>query len=217
MRILITGLFLISFLADGFAQRYNSEFPSETWHTGSVTLNDGKTLEGNIKYDLNADAIQLSLGDKILTYAANQIRQFKIFQEDQQVSRAFFSIPFTNEFGYKRPKLFELLHEGKTSLLAREFISIATRTSNDPYFRRYSRFDRLNSGSVRVRYLDYKFYLASSEGKIELLGSTKNDVIFAFKNNRSELKKFIKKRKLKMDRIEDMTTLVRHYNTLQSF
>ena len=92
------------------AQFYN--FPSESWHRGDLVLSDGNILEGSIKYDLEADAIQLNYDNKILTYAANQLKQFRVFQEDIREYRVFYSIPYVTEYGYKRPKLFELIFEG---------------------------------------------------------------------------------------------------------
>lgn len=182
---------------------------------GSVTLANGSKVEGNIKYDLAVDALQVQVGEKTLTYSANQIRQFKIFQKDIQIRRVFFSMPFVTETGYRRPKLFEVLFDGRTGLLTREFIGVSTRRIDNPYFRGGFRNNSLNGRSVRVKYLGYRFYLVSSDGKIELLGDTKKDVISAFKKNQSELKRFIKSNKLKMNEVEDMTAIVKHYNDIQ--
>lgn len=215
MKVLVTGLFLFSFCYLSLAQRTQYQFPGETWHVGSVTLVDGSRLEGNIKYDLAVDALQVQVGKKTLTYSANQIRQFKIFQEDIQLSRVFFSMPFVTETGYRRPKLFEVLFDGRTGLLTREFIGLSTRRIDNPYFRGGYRYDRLRTRNVRVKYLAYKFYLVSSDGKIELLGDTKKDVVSAFRKNQGELKRFIKSNKLKMNEVEDMTAIVKHYNDIE--
>lgn len=197
------------------AQFYN--FPSESWHRGDLVLNDGSVLEGSIKYDLEADAIQLDHEDKILTYAANQLKQFRVFQEDIREYRVFYTIPYVTEYGYRRPKFFELIFEGRTSLLAREFISITTRSNASTYFRGGTRFDPYgNSRSLKVRFLDHNLYLVNPEGKIELLGSSRKEVIYAFEGKHNELRKFIKKQRLKMDKVEDMASLVEYYNSLTS-
>lgn len=217
MRYIIGGLLLVLFCGNLSAQRLRFQFPSEMWHLGELTLKDGNKLEGAIKYDLQADAIQLNVNERIQTFAANQLEKFRIFQEDIGQYRTFYSIPYMNENGYKRPKLFELVFEGNTSLLAREFISITTRTSRNPYFRGSTRFDPYGGArSTKVRFLDHNLYLVNQDGKISLLGSSRKDVIYSFEGKHSELRRFIKKERLKMDKIEDVASLVQHYNQLSS-
>ena len=215
MKFFVTYLFLFCLSYESDAQRARYQFPGEMWHVGSVTLTDGSRLEGNIKYDLQIDALQIQVGDKTLTYPANQIRQFKIHQEDIDLNRVFFSIPFVTETGYRRPKLFEVLHDARTGLLTREAIAISTRRVSNPYFRGGYGYDPLRGRNVSVQYLEYKFYLVSGDGKIELLGTSRNDVVSAFEKHQSELRKYIKSNKLKLDVVEDMTTLVQYYNELQ--
>jgi len=216
MKVFITGLLLVSCCCLSTAQRRQFQFPSEMWHEGSVTLTDGNRLEGSVKYDLTRDAVQIVVEEKTLTYSANQIREFRILQEDIQLRRVFFSIPFVTETGYRRPKLFEVLLDGRTSLVAREFIGLSTRTIDNPYYRWGSRFNPIGGRSTQVRFLDYNFYLVSSKGSMELLGSTKKDVLNALKNNQGELKRFIKSNKLKVDVVEDLIAIVRYSNELQA-
>lgn len=215
MKVFVTGLFLISFCYISHGQRAQYQFPGDMWHAGSVTLTDGTKLEGNLKYDLPIDALQIIVEEKTLTYPANKIRQFKFFQEDIELNRVFYSMPYVTETGYRRPKLFEVLFNGRTGLLTRESIAVSTRRMDDPYFRGGYRYNPLRGRSVQVRYLDYKFYLISSDGKIVLLGDSKKDVIAAFKKNHSDLRKYIKSNKLKIGVVEDMTDLVKYYNELE--
>ncbi len=215
MRLLFSGILILLISTNISAQRYN--FPSERWHAGGFTLNDGSRFQGSIKYDLEADAIQVIIENKTLTYAANQIKDFRIFQQDIGTYRTFYSIPYVTEYGYKRPKFFELIYEGNTSLLAREFISITTRSNAGTYFRGSTRFVPYgNSRSLKVRFLDHNLYLVSPEGEIELLSSNRKDVIYAFDGKHAELRKFIKKQKIKVDRIEDVKSLVVYYNQLEN-
>lgn len=218
MRYIIGGALILLMCGNLSAQRLRFQFPSEMWHLGELTLKDGNQLEGTIKYDLQADVIQLRTDERIRTFAASQIEQFRIFQEDIGQYRTFYSISFMNDNGYKRPKLFELVFEGNTSLLAREFISITTRTARNPYFNGTNRFFDPYGGvrSNRVRFLDHNLYLVNSKGQISLLTTNRKDVIYSFEEKHSELKKFIKQQRLKMDKIEDVISLVQHYNQLVS-
>lgn len=212
MRITIAAFLLFcAFSANTQSLRF--QFPSEMWHNGDVQLADGNKLVGNIKYDILGDVIQINVNDKIQTFGANQIKQFRIFQEDIARYRVFYTIPFLNKNGYRRPRFFELIFEGGTSLLAREMILITTRPPSDPYFsggRRYNPYGR--QASTRV--LDHELYLLNSNGVITQLNKKRKDVIYSFDDKYSELKKIIKSNRLKMNNIDDVAILVEEYNKL---
>ena len=114
----LTALLLLISLSMGKAQKLEYGFPSQAWHTGELTLNDGITLEGKIKYDLETDALHLNSGGNTRTYVANQIEKFHIYQRDIKRQREFISIPFETKAGYKRPKFFEIVYQNATALSA---------------------------------------------------------------------------------------------------
>lgn len=212
MRISIAGFLLFCAFSVN-AQSLKFQFPSEMWHVGDVQLTDGNKLEGKIKYDILGDVIQVNVNDKIQTFAANQVQQFRIFQEDIARYRMFYTIPFLNKNGYRRPRFFELIFEGETSLLAREMILITTRPPRDPYFsggRRYNPY--LSQRSTRI--LDHELYLVNSNGVITQLNKKRKDVIYSFDDKYTELKKIIKRNRLKMNNIDDVAILVEEYNKL---
>lgn len=212
MRITIAA-FLLFCAFSANAQSLRFQFPSEMWHNGDVQLADGNKLEGSIKYDILEDVIQVDVNDKIQTFAANQVQEFRIFQEDIARYRVFYTIPFLNKNGYRRPKFFELIFEGGTSLLAREMILITTRPPSDPYFsggRRYNPFSRQRS----TRVLDHELFLVNSSGVITPLNKKRKDIIYSFDDKYTELKKIIKSNRLKMNNIDDVATLVEEYNKL---
>ncbi|MBO3697874.1 hypothetical protein [Roseivirga sp. E12] len=212
MRLFLTTILVFSALSVQ-AQRFGFQFPSEMWHSGEVVLSDGNTVRGIIKYDISGDVIQVDQDKKIQTFAASQIQQFKIFQEDIARFRLFFSIPFLNKNGYRRPSFFELIFEGETSLLAREMILVTTRPPRDPYFsggRRYNPYGLTSN----VRVLDHELYLMNNKGKITQLTKKRKDVIYSFDDKYSDLKKIIKSNRLKMNSIDDIATLVAEYNKL---
>ena len=213
MRYLTLVSFMVLLLSSAVAQRQSAQFPEEMWHLGELTLRDESILKGEVKYDLQADLIQLNTGRRIRTYAANQLNKFRIFQENTGRHRTFYSIPYTNENGYRRPKLFELVFNGNTSLLAREFIAV-TRRNVGPPVQNFFSFRQNPMITSTERILKHRLYLINKEGKIQMLGSKRKDVIHSFESNHKELKKFIRKNRLKMGNIEDITTLVRYYNQL---
>lgn len=183
-------------------------------------LNDGSTLSGMIKYDLDADVIflQTRQSPTFLTYNVNQFRSFSIVPFQAERTRTFYTLPYRNPSGYRRPKIFEAIYEDKISLVGREYIVVKSRPISSGFYRRsvFDPFYDPNGRLYTIRYLAYNLYLVNQDGEVILLGKTRNDVLGAFKDHRSELKKYMKKEKLRMDKLDDIAKLVKYYNELTS-
>ena len=59
-------------------------------------------------------------------------------------------------------------------------------------------------------------FLVDSDGRITPLSSKRNDVVAALGDHQKDIKKYIKEKKIKMDRVPDMADLVAYYNNLTS-
>src|SRR6187455_400285 len=127
MRIVVCLLFsLISISVSA------QEFAFELWHTGKLILDSGDTLRGNIKYDLQNDLIQYQSKEdpnKMESYTARKILFFEIFDGTVKRYRTFYSLPYSTGGQYKAPIFFELLEEGKLTVLCREFLEYRTTSS----------------------------------------------------------------------------------------
>lgn len=218
MKKLIT-LFLLCISMFTWAQR----FPSEQWYAGEATLSNGEEIKGQIKYDLTLETIQVEISGKINTYNASQVVFFSIKPNKERPDRLFYSLPFRNETGYARPKFFEIVTQGKVSLIAREYIATRTEgmqgrpwigaTRYDPLFNPDPRF---NTTPIRREFLAFKLFIVNPKGDIKELGNTKKEVLRAFDDYQSDLKKYIKQEKLKVESIADVSMLVRYYNKITS-
>ena len=212
-------IFFISISTLTFAQM----FPSEEWYVGEATLSSGEEVKGQIKYDLEIEAIQVETNGRINTYNASQVVFFSIKPNEERPNRLFYSLPYRNETGYARPQFFEIITQGKVSLIAREYI--ATRSQNvqgrpwigatrfDPMWNPNPMWDTM---TVTREFLAFRLYIVNQKGIITELGSSKKDVINAFDNNQGDLKKYIKQEKLKMESIADVSMLVQYYNRISS-
>ena len=192
------------------------QFPSEEWHQGEIILNDLTVRKGELKYNLDREAVQIRAFDKTETYDASQISSFIFIQLNANALRTFYSIPYKTESGYVRPIFFERFVEGKMTLLGREYIATTTLSngiSSRSNFR--NSFDNIyGNGPTTTNFLAFKLYFANDKGQIfESNGRTK-DILTYFSDNQEELKKYIKKEKLKLDELADVAKLVRHYNGL---
>ena len=203
------------------------EFPSELWYLGELRLKDGTRLKGNLMYNLEKDIVQLEREERIETYSAQQVISFVLTMPDsddeaqkQAGYRYFFSLPLANNTGYKRLSFFEVVVEGKATLLVREYITMVTDNTNWQRNRRNLRgFSMMDAQSLRPntrRVLAHKMYLGSLDGKIREIPRKRRQVLYLFRDHEKTMKKYIKAKKLKLDRIEDMARFFIHYNKISS-
>ena len=179
------------------------QFPSDLWHEGKIILLEGDTLKGNIKYDLQQDLVQYGVADQRTTaFSARKVLFFEIFDTSVRKYRQFFALPFTTTSGYKAPVFFELLEEGKMTLLSRE--SVEYRTYSSPYY----------MGSYSRLVLVYKYYFLDEKGNITEFTGNKNDLLDLMKKKSDEVEKYIKANKLKFDDKYDFARIVAYYNSL---
>src|SRR5215208_118148 len=125
---IILGRLILLLATAGFA--HAQPLPFELWHEGKVVLTNGDTLVGLVKYDFQQDLVQYSLPEKKTeVYTARKVLFFEIFDSSVKKYRQFFALPYAAPGGYKSPIFFELLEEGKLTLVSREYVEYKTYTS----------------------------------------------------------------------------------------
>jgi hypothetical protein len=180
------------------------EWAFEYWHEGKIVLLAGDTLKGMVKYDLQQDVIQFSPGaQKTEAYTARKILFFEIFDNTVHRYRQFYALPYAKEGGYRAPVFFELLAEGKMTLLAREGIELRTYSSNYYYGSSYSR-----------QVLVYKYFFLNEKGDIAEFDGNRNDLLDLMGKRGDDVEKYIKANKLKFEEKNDLARIVSYYNSL---
>jgi hypothetical protein len=198
MRVgIITFLILVSLSVK--AQR----FPSEFWHEGKIILDSGDTLKGLVKYDLQNDLLQFQSNRKNETYTSRKVLVFEIFDATSKQYRQFYSLPYASTGQYKAPVFFELLEEGKITLLCRE--AVESRSYNNPYYY-YGSYTRL--------VLVYKYFLLEENGEIREFNEKKNDWLSLMGNKGEEVQKYAKTNRLSFDDKNELSKIVAYYNSL---
>lgn len=179
-------------------------WPSEVWHEGKIVLLEGDTLRGQLKYDLQQDLVQYNVNGntKPEVFTARKVLFFEIFDESVHKYRQFFALPYNTAGGYRAPVFFELLVEGKMTLLTREYLEYKTVTSSY-YYGSYSRL-----------VLSHKYYFLKENGDIEEFDGKKNALLNKMGNRDEEVEKYIKANRLRYDDKYDMAKIVAYYNSL---
>lgn len=195
------------------------EFPSQQWHPGAVHLTNDTYVTGQIKYDLEHDAVQVQVLGKTKTYSSQQVASFKIRPKRQKSSRHFFTLPYVNKTGYKSPRFFEVVVEGKATLLAREYTTtVSARNNTLRQNRRIGLNDpsNRNLGGYTRTVLAHRLYIVNLDGKIHELTGRKKDLFYVLEGHNDDLKKFIKDERIRIDKVNDMARLVGHYNAIST-
>lgn len=179
-------------------------WPFELWHEGKIILLEGDTLRGQVKYDLQQNLVQLIVNSKsVEAFSARKVLFFEIFDQSVRRYRQFFALPYSaTGSDYRAPVFFELLEEGKLTLLAREALEYRTYTS--PYY----------YGSYSRQVLVYKYFFMDERGDIQMFDGNRNDLLDLMGNRADEVEKYIKTNHLRYDDKYDFAKIVAYYNAL---
>ena len=187
------------------------QFPSKVWHTGELTLNDRTLIKGALKYDFERETVQMQVDETTQTYDASQVLSFVFFDDIFKLKREVYSLPYATQSGYQRPKFFEVIVEGKMTFLVREYM-VTQAAANNPSMRQIGVYGNLPMNTNSQDYLAFSMYFLKEDGMIRESRAKKKDIISQFDGDHTQLKKYVKKEKLKLDRLEDIAKLVEFYN-----
>jgi hypothetical protein len=186
------------------SEAHSQQWPFEFWHEGKVVLESGDTLKGQLKYDLQQDLLQYkSTQSTAEALTARKVLFFEIFDNSVRKYRQFFSLPYALNGGYKAPVFFELLEEGKMTLLARE--AVEYRTFSNPY----------GFGSfTRMVLVNYYFFLKENGDIQPFLGKKRSDLLELMGKKSEEVQEFIKQNRLDVEDKYDLARIVDYYNSI---
>lgn len=187
------------------------DFPSELWHDGKLVLLSGDTIAGKLKYDFENDIVQVNQVNRLKTYSSRKILYFEIFDKTVESYRYFYALPFNVQANYKTPVLFEVLYEGKLSLLCREHIVTETQQPYANY--NYGYYYPSGSSYSRTR-LAYAYFFLNHKGDIAQYNLKKKELLDFFGNKSKQVKQYINKNNLKHDRMHDLVRITAYYNAL---
>ncbi|MCE2955744.1 MAG: hypothetical protein ACK5BJ_11160 [Bacteroidota bacterium] len=193
-------LFLVCFSAAASAQ----QFPFEFWHEGKIVLETSDTLRGLVKYDLQNDLLQLKIKNQLESYTARKVLFFEIFDQSAKRYRQFYSLPYSQNNTYNTPTFFELVAEGKLTVLTREKLEYRTVSTGFYYYGNYTRLVLVNT-----------YFLLKPNGKIEQINNPRRrDWLDLMKNKEDDVMAFAKENRLDFDDKFELTRIIEYYNSL---
>ena len=196
------GLLFVFVLASGVTQA--QQWPFELWHEGKVIMENGDTLRGLVKYDLQQDIVQYTYNDRsAVVLSARKVLHFEIFDNTIHQYRSFFTLPFSESGSYQALRFFELLSEGKLTLLSRE--ALEYRSVPMGYY----------GGSYTRQVLVNSFYFMNERGDITAFSGKKQDLMNMMGRNSDAVEKYIRSNRLKFEEKQDLAKIISYYNSLQ--
>ncbi|MFY0685624.1 MAG: hypothetical protein JXQ90_00590 [Cyclobacteriaceae bacterium] len=183
-----------------------AQFSKEEWHNGFLVTQEGDTVRGKIKYDMETNSLQMASRGSLKAYSSYNIFFFEIFDEIYKNYRQFYTLPFQYRSNYETPILFEVLYEGELSLLAREkVVRETTSIGSNGFYPNYN---------VTQNVLQYDFFFVNKSGKITYYQGSKAEILDIMSRKRDQIKKFIKKNRLKTDELKDLIRITSFYSSI---
>jgi hypothetical protein len=155
------------------------------------------------QYDLSQDLVQYNTSDqRIEAFSARKVLFFEIFDVTVNKYRQFFALPYSATSTYRTPTFFELLEEGKMTLLSRE--ALEYRSYSSPYY----------VGSYTRVTLVYKYFFLDENGDIKEFIGNKNDLLDLMGNKADAVEKYMKANRLNFEDKYEFAKIITYYNSL---
>ena len=180
-------------------------FSSDVFHKGFLVTSSRDTIKGDLKYDLEANILTVVHRGKTSSFSSHKVFYFEIFDSILNNYRQFYSIPYNVNYDYKIPVFFELVYEGKLSLMTRERIVSQTVNTTSAYW---------GGGTGTQLVIKYSFYFLDNKGVISFFTGKKRDLFTIMVKKQSDLKQFIKDNKLDTDEVADLVRITAFYNSI---
>lgn len=210
----------------------------DLWFRGVVELENGELLEGHLSYysDFKNALLQIKTGGKTLSYDANKVVSFRFFDEELNITRRFYSLPYKpNNNGYEVMLFFEALLEGShlSALSKTEFRTETRQPYASPYtYRGYyipTWYQRSNMRGYTVVVPYETLYLVTPETDIKAYSMptslASRDVRFRkpepemlmqlMRDKRGQINSFMEQNKLDLRKRQDVLQVIQYYNQLK--
>ncbi|MEM6841570.1 MAG: hypothetical protein AAF632_05055 [Bacteroidota bacterium] len=181
-----------------------TSFPqSGVWCTGKVKLDNDVVLEGEISYDLKFEAIQIKTGELVQTYTAENIVDFEIFDPIKYRHRKYVAVDHSMKEGYKRKTFFEVLSDGKITILRKS-----------KYVRRPRVTEDYRAPHVYLNAVCRHTYYVYHQNKFTEIEDFQAQIIPLMNSHEQEVSAYVEKCRLKLREIHEQMRVINLYNQL---
>lgn len=193
---------------------------AQEWHSGKVTLNDGRVFSAQLNFDpfTLEGLLKVKDGELTKTYSSNHVSQFTI-NENNNITK-FYSLSLAqNEYtNYTRPYFLEILFESHAiALFARDFEFLVEKGTG----RSLLLSSKSNGKDFRTSKFRSYFMISPTDTELKYIGTIthhgldRGEILMFFKDRKLEVKKFIKDNKLRVTKIQDLKRILAYYSDIK--
>lgn len=176
------------------------------WCNGSLTLDNGEVIEGEINYDLKFEVVQVRDNGIIRAFTAEGVSEFTIFDPASYRQRDFVSIHHELNSGYERKAFFEVIEDGQITLLRKS-----------EYIRRPRVMESYRASHVYLNTVcKHHYYAIKNNDEILEISNFKAEILPWMSQYEREVNNYIKRGKVKLRDIQQQLQVVGFYNQLYS-
>ncbi|RUA33583.1 MAG: hypothetical protein DSY77_09555 [Bacteroidetes bacterium] len=198
---------IIILLFIGLSPVASQDLPNEMWHPGMIVLDSEDTLRGKIQYDFESNLLQYSQDKRIRTFTSQNVLYFSFHCQFFKRFRYVYSLPYQLKGRMNVPIFFEILAEGRITLMSREYVVTESnnRFGNPMYSSR-----AFSSREI----LTYDYYLLTENGDINRFSEKKKDLYPYFGRLEEKMKDYVKENRLHTDKQADLIKIIDHFNQI---
>lgn len=203
MKIFFTLLivFFISIVSTPAKERF-------IWHRGTVSLNTGESVEGEIYYNAHLEVVVCKMDRRVETYSSSKVDKFQYYDAELEIARKYVSHYYNESSTYKVKVFFEIVLSGNVALL---------RRNNKFSVQGYSDYFTINDQSFDSNSLNGYTYYSYYNDEFVNLRKFKKQLLPMLKGQFGpELSNYIAKYNLKSHVIKDQILIVDYYNFLSN-
>lgn len=217
---------LFIFLNSGVCPALGQHLTKHEWAAGEVVLTNGDKLKGAVTYYFNKEIIQVKGADSLTkTFSPVNVAYFQVFSAQKQVLqtfRPFMWSPNPEEPAFKTLAFFEVITEGKytlirrTAYVIRNLDPVPVYTSLGKYYEPYTPDpDQMPSelNNYQIARLN-SYYLLTPESQILRLRHPKKNLEDLYQDKSGRMKAYIRKRNLSYKNPIALTHVVQYFNHL---
>ena len=177
---------------------------SRNWHPGYLVLVSGDTMDGGIRYDIENDAVQIQIDDdRVHSFSGKKVLYFEIQEHPRRSKRRFYSLPYKQRNDFYATRLFEVLYEGRLTLLCRPYMEYLAENAEDG-----ARTGKKKGDPV------YEYYFLDKEGEVHLYRPRMGRLLSFMSAKHREVRSYMKEHHLRYDQMRDLVRITAYYNAL---
>ena len=179
-----------------------SYFLFDHWSPGTITMSNGeKVSDMFLKYNFNTRELEIKTDTAYLSMSVNDTDQFSIYDDAQRKFRNFVAARRYKLDGTPLVGALEILYQRKIELVAK----VAPKLIEANYQ------GALSGGSTNDKIVKKKeYFLVVDDNELIALPTKKKQAIEVLQHLDPQIKKYLKKEKLRLKQEEDLVLLAEH-------